>query len=85
MDSKQAILPEFQCPKKYIGNYLSRIASVRKTAVSTIRGNGQAFGDNYKYCQIGHRFDGCDNDDDGCYDDDGCGGVVEFVGDLVGH
>ena len=60
MDSKQAILPEFQCPKKYIGNYLSRIASVRKTVVSTIRRNGQVFGGNYKYCQIGHRFDGCD-------------------------
>jgi len=54
---------QIKVPKgKYIGNYLTRIISVRKTGSFSIKpaGYSKPFATNYKNCQIAHRSDGYD-------------------------
>ena len=44
------------------GNYIARIASIRKTGSFTLKpaGDSKPFGTNYKNCQIVHHSDGYD-------------------------
>ena len=56
---------QIKVPKgKYIGNYLTRIISVRKTGSFSIKpaGYSKPFATNYKNCQIVHHSDGYDYD-----------------------